>query len=958
MDNIQITHLLHLQEASNLEQLVVFVGAGVSANSDVPNWESLIKSFKDELGGNIGVETDYLKVAQIYKNTRDKKDYFEKIRKVLRDGNVAYNPIHNAVLQLNPAHIITTNYDNLIEQAILANYKQYDIIRKDADLPYYRYPNKVIKMHGDFSADNIVLAEEDYYNYGRNFPLIRSFVTSLFTTNVVLFIGFSFDDLNLKIILNEIKTILDENMQRVYLLTDEHVDKEMLEYYEKKGINVVSITNPDEFLNKYSIDVDQIDLNKLKSIKGKNLYKQIKIIQHIKNVYSEDVLSDILVKLKKVQGELNVIGDGLRYLFPEKSYKSWYYRFNALNLDSSYFKKLTDDLKTYSGKRRFVQSFPKEDRLILLQHAFVNQVYAIDGMTIIDESNFNKIRNSLDGDFCVDYFYNLNFKKLYETMKDMRSQGMSFGIKDIYLPYVLCRLGKYYEAYIKYKELLPQFWDKKLYILYFISVYNLNNIRYSIKHEAWDREDIDGDSIVKEIEAFDLDTILLKLPIDKYIKQTFKDLLTLKFFSKNLNESNSLFDEIHKQKIDADNGGFSSNYNIYYLIDNFYRVYRYCVSNCLEFRNSYFYSLAKLTVSGILVSHITKENQYDKIFRVTKLYSLEWQHIFIMLFFIDTKELSDLFKQYDVKSITLNDDAIFYLKELTNNLYWSLHEHDRFKKPTYNVGVISDVLGNMVFVIGHSSNDYHNESAEKLYKTIHDLWCNEMVLTVGKHLNMMVEKCKPSNEVAIDILDDMIKVGRYDSLGLAQTITNQLQQEGVVFDRVNDVEVLFEGFDGQLGMIMYNILPSSIKMEYLKYVQNNSKRLIIYLVILKQLNFGIDNVNAFEKLLKQPRFIKEFEEEEITGACWYLADFRKNALYSNAHAMIDDFGKNHEQYKFYLDPIRYQDVDKIETTWLLRVEESMLKELIKNDIIKEKVKTSVLSGKLDERKVNMLIKIL
>ena len=958
MDKIQITHLLRLQEASNQGKLVVFVGAGVSANSGVPNWANLIKSFKDELPDNIGKETDYLKVAQIYKNTRDKKDYITKIREVLKDGNVAYNPIHNAILQLNPNHIITTNYDNLIEQSIQANYKQYDIIRKDSDLPDYRYPNKVVKMHGDFSADNIVLAEEDYYNYGRNFPLIRSFVTSMFTTNVVLFIGFSFDDLNLKVILNEIKTILDENMKRVYLLTDEHVDKEMHEYYEKKGINVVSVTNPDEYLNKYSIDVDQIDLNKLKSIKGKNLYKQLKVIQHIKNVYSEDVLSDILVKLKKVQGELNVIGDGLRYLFPEKSYKSWYYRFNELNLDSSYFKRLTDDLKTYSGKRKFVQSFPKEDRLTLLQHAFVNQVYAIDGMTIINESNFNTIRNSLDGDFCVDYFYNLNFKKLYETMKEMRSQGMSSGIKDIYLPYVLCKLGKYYEAYIKYKELLPQFWDKKLYILYFISVYNLNNIKYAIKHEVWDREDVDGDCIVKEIESFDLDTILLKLPIDKYIKKTFKDLLTFKFFSKMLNEANSLFDEIQKQKTDADKGGFSSNYNIYNLVYNFYRVYRYCVSNCLEFRNSYFYSLAKLTVSGILVSHITKENQYDKIFKVTKLYSLEWQHIFIMLFFIDTKELSELFKQYDVKNITLKDDATFYLKELTNNLYWSLHENDRFIKPSYKVDIISNVLGNMVFIIGHSSNDYPNDSAEKLYKTIHDLWCDEMVVTVGKHLNMMVAKCKPSNEVAIDMLDDMIKTGRYDSFGLAQTITNQLQQEGLIFDRINDVSLLYEGFDGQLGMIMYNILPSNIQMEYLKYVQNNSKRLLIYLIILKNLSVGVDNIGVFEELLNKPTFTTGFKKEQLTGACWYLANFRKNALYTNVHSIIDDFGNKHEQYKFYLDPLGYQDVDKIEVLWLLRLEESMLKELINNAIIKEKVKTSIVSGKLDERESNMLIKIL
>ena len=201
-NNILITHLLHLHEAAIQNKLVVFVGAGVSANSGVPTWNSLTDAFKDELPDSIKKENDCLKVAQIYKATYGDKAYNEKVQYVLKKGRVAFNPIHKALLQLNPVHIITTNYDDLIEQSILASYKQYDVITQDSELPYYRYPNKVVKMHGDFKTGNIVLTEEDYYNYVNNFPLIRSFVTSLFTTNVVLFVGFSFADLNLKVILN------------------------------------------------------------------------------------------------------------------------------------------------------------------------------------------------------------------------------------------------------------------------------------------------------------------------------------------------------------------------------------------------------------------------------------------------------------------------------------------------------------------------------------------------------------------------------------------------------------------------------------------------------------------------------------------------------------------------------------------------------------------------------------
>ena len=36
---------------------------------------------------------------------------------VLKDGEIVPNAIHNAILDLKPCHIITTNYDDLIEQA-------------------------------------------------------------------------------------------------------------------------------------------------------------------------------------------------------------------------------------------------------------------------------------------------------------------------------------------------------------------------------------------------------------------------------------------------------------------------------------------------------------------------------------------------------------------------------------------------------------------------------------------------------------------------------------------------------------------------------------------------------------------------------------------------------------------------------------------------------------------------
>lgn len=208
MNNIQISNILRIQEASKQDKLVIFVGAGVSTNSGVPMWSKLIESLKDDLPESLKRETDDLKIAQLYKDSRGYKEYIEKIKETLMYGRISPNAIHYAILDLNPCHIITTNYDDLIEQAVTQKYQQYYVVKKDSDLPYLQYQNTIIKMHGDYETDNIVLTENDYYNYPNNFPLIRSFVQSLFASKLILFVGFSFNDMNLKIILPKFRSIL------------------------------------------------------------------------------------------------------------------------------------------------------------------------------------------------------------------------------------------------------------------------------------------------------------------------------------------------------------------------------------------------------------------------------------------------------------------------------------------------------------------------------------------------------------------------------------------------------------------------------------------------------------------------------------------------------------------------------------------------------------------------------
>ncbi len=130
MNNVQLSNILHIQEASKQGKLVMFVGAGVSANSGVPMWSELIQGLKKELPDSLKNETDDLKIAQLYKDSRGYKEYIEKIKELLLHGKIAPNPIHDAILELAPCHIITTNYDDL-KSLISKNIEEFNLSSGD-----------------------------------------------------------------------------------------------------------------------------------------------------------------------------------------------------------------------------------------------------------------------------------------------------------------------------------------------------------------------------------------------------------------------------------------------------------------------------------------------------------------------------------------------------------------------------------------------------------------------------------------------------------------------------------------------------------------------------------------------------------------------------------------------------------------------------------------------------------
>lgn len=287
-------HIKNIKQANENDRLAIFVGAGVSKSSDtdyisLPSWSDLINELKSDLA--ITEDLDYLKLAQLYYLEFGEQTYNQTLKKFFPED---INPsiLHRTILKVRPRVIITTNWDCIIERAIEQEGYLYDKICTDKDLVGSITPNKFIKIHGDFKNHNIVFKEDDYINYSRNFPLIENYIKSIFSTHTVLFLGYSYNDINLKHILKWIQSH-SSSVPPMYLVNFK-TDKPQESYLRNHGITTL-------VLDSDSYPIDEIQ----------NLEKRAALTQSFLISIIQD---DIAVDLSDEQEIIRLVYERIKHL--------------------------------------------------------------------------------------------------------------------------------------------------------------------------------------------------------------------------------------------------------------------------------------------------------------------------------------------------------------------------------------------------------------------------------------------------------------------------------------------------------------------------------------------------------------------------------------------------------------------------------------------------------------------
>ena len=234
-----------IKELLSCGKLSIFAGSGISVESGLPAWDGFIDKYieiceklnksidtslrfddivadaKKHSDSNL-IETITAlkdKVKQCQENGVDVGFCDDKLNKLFYSASP--NDYHRLLVSTNYNHIITTNYDSLLEDAaeelgyneLLTRSYSYGL-KDTAKITAAIYEEKaaIIHAHGkiaDIKLDQFVLTKDDYLNIMKHNPGFRMILNTIFIMNSVLFVGYGGSDPHFEDIIDDLNLSLN-----------------------------------------------------------------------------------------------------------------------------------------------------------------------------------------------------------------------------------------------------------------------------------------------------------------------------------------------------------------------------------------------------------------------------------------------------------------------------------------------------------------------------------------------------------------------------------------------------------------------------------------------------------------------------------------------------------------------------------------------------------------------------
>lgn len=183
--------------------LVVFVGAGVSASAGLPAWQRLLDDVARELG------LDDRAVAEMHQlDVRDQASLLgthDRFRSVVTAALSAgrYSLTHGLLVSLPVREFVTTNFDQLLETAAKSPGNSLEVVPGG---PVRSSSRVLVKLHGTLGKD-LVLTRAEYRDVKSRQGALFGLLQALLITKHMLFVGYSLKDEDFNDVMHDVRQL-------------------------------------------------------------------------------------------------------------------------------------------------------------------------------------------------------------------------------------------------------------------------------------------------------------------------------------------------------------------------------------------------------------------------------------------------------------------------------------------------------------------------------------------------------------------------------------------------------------------------------------------------------------------------------------------------------------------------------------------------------------------------------
>ncbi len=189
-----------------------------------------------------GTASDLSAVAEYFQDRKGRGELLRALQEELAKLALQPDPIHNLVADavLPTTKVITTRWDQLLERALEQYGKEYVLIVRDKDVPFFDETKiTLVKMQGDIGQpESLVVTEEDIEAFFDRLPTLSDVIRAFFATKTLVFLGYDLNSELFKRFYRKLLRNVGSFSRTVYAIVPEPLDEATTLHWQQRNVQI------------------------------------------------------------------------------------------------------------------------------------------------------------------------------------------------------------------------------------------------------------------------------------------------------------------------------------------------------------------------------------------------------------------------------------------------------------------------------------------------------------------------------------------------------------------------------------------------------------------------------------------------------------------------------------------------------------------------------------------------